>query len=301
MMLLSSLYHSGKLKGRMSKSFHERNSNKSHGYAIRSFSTVSEKEILLSRFWNNFDSIFSSYMYIFLIFLKQRVLQLFPLRKRISPKVSIYIYFFCYLILFKIFYSLGYLFMDELHQAVTPFLHPSGGMSGSEGNMGGGSGGSGWTSFDLGVLAEDSNENGEEVTQPNLQNAPANQVEAVLPEPDMDSVKGVIKNRLTIYRLGQRNSTVDDSEIDRIVSLKNDILNRMFELDPSPFWNTHRNRLLRDYIQPPRGGEYRIPVLEAKLDSLFGENPATSLIYKQLLKWRDSFDIDAPFRGPRGH
>jgi len=174
-------------------------------------------------------------------------------------------------------------------------------MSGSEGNMGGGSGGSGWTSFDLGVLAEDSNENGEEVTQPNLQNAPANPVEAVLPEPDMDSVKGVIKNRLLVHRLGQRNSTVDDSEIDRIVSLKNEILDRMVELDHSPFWNTHRNRLIRDYILPPKGGEYKIPTLESKLESLFGENPTSSIIYKDLIRWRASFHMDAPFRGPRGN
>lgn len=189
--------------------------------------------------------------------------------------------------------------MDELQRAVAPFLHASGGgMSGSEGNMGGGSGGSGWTSFDLGVLAEDSNENGEEVTQPNLQNDPANPFEAVLPEPDMDSVKGVIRNRLLVHRLGHKNSTVDDWEINRIVSLKNQILDRMIELDYSPFWNICRNRLIRDYIQPPQGGEYRIQVLESKLNSLFGSNPASSLIYKQLLKCRDSFHIDAPFRGP---
>ena len=45
--------------------------------------------------------------------------------------------------------------------------------------MGGSSRGSGWTSFDLGVLAEpfpNANEEGEEVAQPNPQNAPANPV-----------------------------------------------------------------------------------------------------------------------------
>lgn len=105
----------------------------------------------------------------------------------------------------------------------------------------------------------------------------------------------------TSYRLGNRNSTVDDWEIDRIVSLKNEILDRMIELDHSPFWNTHRNRLIRDFIQPPQGGEYRIPVLEAKLGSLFGENPASSCFYKNLIRLRDSFHIDAPFRGPRGN
>jgi hypothetical protein len=165
------------------------------------------------------------------------------------------------------------------------------------GTMSFSSGGSGWTSFDLGVLAENSHSNGEEVTQPNLQNAPANPVEAVLPEPDMGSVKGVIKNRLLVHR---RNPSVSDSEIDRIVYLKNEILNRMFELDHDAFWNAHRNRLIRDYIVPPHGAEYGIRVLESKLDSLFGENPTSSIIYKQLIRSRDSFYMDAPFRGPRG-
>lgn len=46
--------------------------------------------------------------------------------------------------------------MDELTQAVAPYLGaPGGGMAGS---AGGGSGGSGWTTFDLDVLAEDEDE-----------------------------------------------------------------------------------------------------------------------------------------------
>lgn len=94
---------------------------------------------------------------------------------------------------------------------------------------------------------------------------------------------------------------VDDDEINQIINLKNFILDRMVELDHSPFRNTHRNRLIRDFIQPPRGGEYRIPILEAKLGSLFGENPASSKIYKELIRLRDSFHIDAPFRGPDGN
>ena len=57
------------------------------------------------------------------------------------------------------------------------------------------------TSFDLGVLVENSHSNGDEVTQSNLQNALANPVEAVLPKSNMDSMKGVIKNRLLVHRL----------------------------------------------------------------------------------------------------
>ena len=103
-------------------------SHSGFGYASRFYSTASdENDMILSRFWNNFE--FSTFLYVFLMFWKQRVLQLFPLRKRISPKGSIYIYLFCSLILLKIVYSLGYLLMDELHQAVAPFLHTSGGIN----------------------------------------------------------------------------------------------------------------------------------------------------------------------------
>lgn len=101
-----------------------------------------------------------------------------------------------FLIIAKSLLALGYLFMNELQQAVAQF-YPSGGMAGSGGsnsggNMGGSSGGSGWTPFDLGVLAGDANEEGEEVAQPT---APANPVEAIPQEPDMDSVKEVMRPR----------------------------------------------------------------------------------------------------------
>lgn len=64
---------------------------------------------------------------------------------------------------------------------------------------------------------DDANEEGEEVAQPNLQNAPANPVEAIPPEPDLDSVKDVLRNRLLVHRLGQRHATVSDAEIYSLV------------------------------------------------------------------------------------
>lgn len=229
-----------------------------------------------------------------LLLWEHRVLQRFP---HISPG------FYVCCLFFSVFLVrlCGYLWMDELHQAVAPFLPASGGgMSGSAGSMGSGGGGSGWTSFDLGVLAED---DGEEVNPPNPQNAPANPMEAGLHEPDMDSVRAGIKKRLWVQRLGRKGSmaTITDPEVEAIIDLKNQILDRMAELDHTDLWNTHRNRLIRDFIQTPQGGEYRTSVLEAKLLSLFGEDPASSLMYKQLIRLRDSFHIDALFRGPRGN
>lgn len=53
-------------------------------------------------------------------------------------------------------------------------------------------------------------------------------------------------------------------------------------------------------LRPPRGGEFKISTLEAKLQDLFGENATRSKIYKELVRAREYFHIDGPFRGPRG-
>ena len=91
------------------------------------------------------------------------------------------------------------------------------------------------TSFNPGILVENSHSNGEEVTHPNFQNAHGNPIEVVLPKLDMDSRKGVIKNRLLMHCLGQRNSSVSNSKIDQIINLRNKILNRMVQLDHRHF------------------------------------------------------------------
>lgn len=74
----------------------------------------------------------------------------------------------------------------------------------------------------------------------------------------------------------------------------------MSQLDFNPFWHQHRNTLIRDYLRPPRGGEFKISVLEAKLKLLFGENATSSNIYKELVRARKSFNLDGPYRAPRG-
>lgn len=74
-----------------------------------------------------------------------------------------------------------------------------------------------------------------------------------------------MKDRLIMHRIGKRNITVSDTEIDRILERKGQILDRMSQLDFNPFWHQHRNTLIRDYLRPPRGGEFKISVLEAQL------------------------------------
>lgn len=138
---------------------------------------------------------------------------------------------------------------------------------------------------------------GEEVAHPN---PPANPVQAIPPEPDLNSVKNVMKDRLLVHRLGQRHATVSETEISRIIDLKGQIIDRMAQLDFSPFWNQHRNTLIQDYLRPPRGGEFKISTLENKLQDLVSENATNSSIYKELVRAREFFHIDGPFRGPTG-
>lgn len=222
---------------------------------------------------------------IFQLFWKQRLRKEF-----LSPPLSIYVSICLYLILFKVLWCVGYLLMDELRQAVAPFLGaPGGGMGGSSGNMGGGGGGYG--PFDLGVVAK---ENDEEVVH-----NPKPAFNYALPEPNQDSVRSVIRDRVLIQRLGKKNMVVADEEVDKIINLKNAIADRMVELDQSSFWDVHRNRIVRDYILTNKGEEYIIPSLEGKLQSLFGDSPRGTF-YDHLQKMKKSFYQEAPFRGPRG-
>lgn len=124
--------------------------------------------------------------------------------------------------------------------------------------------------------------------------------QAIPPEPDLESVKDVMRDRLLVHRLGQRHATVSEDEINRIVDLKGQIIDRMSQLDVNPFWNQHKNTIIRDFLRPPRGSEFKISTLEAKLQDLFGENATRSSIYKELVRARKYFHIDGPFRAPRG-
>ncbi|KAK8486423.1 hypothetical protein V6N13_090842 [Hibiscus sabdariffa] len=108
----------------------------------------------------------------------------------------------------------------------------------------------------------------------------------------------IARNLGEITRGKNKIAWVSDSEFQAIIEQKNLIYDRMNDLAPSPFWNDHRNSLIRDYILPPRGGEFTVPVLKAKFQSLVGPNPQDSLIYKQLIRSRNEFYTNAPFVGP---
>lgn len=234
----------------------------------------------LSLYSGKFDLLFSSKSF------PSSKNSFFNFRKSILlQRILICINIFSILILFL---RAGFLFYETFSSFLSSYLSmmmmaPSGSGGGSNSisygsiNIGSSSQGSGWTSFDLGVLGEPfPEEEGEEVALPNP-HAPA--VQAIPPEPNLKSVKDVMKDRLIVHRVGQGNSTVSDAEIDRIVDLKGQIFDRMSQLDLNPFLASQKNKLIRDYLRPPRGSEFKISVLEEKLQVLFGENPCLSSIF----------------------
>ena len=106
--------------------------------------------LLEGNVWNRELTITSAF-HVYLIFWKQKMLQLFPI-PNMSQRVYILVHFFFYILLFKV---LGYLLMDELHRAVAPFLHSSGG--GLPGGSMGHGGGGGGAPFDVGLFVANEN------------------------------------------------------------------------------------------------------------------------------------------------
>lgn len=203
---------------------------------------------------------------------------------------------FLILILSKTFFSIGYLYMNELWQAVTPFLHASGGING--GSMGGGSGGSGWTSFDLGVLADDSQST--RGTQRTSENPAPEEEEGPPPvnpypyQPDEviggDSVESVQRRLLSKYAFPSA-EVIDQSrmEAEDLFEVKVDIIRQMAPLDPEGDWEGKGARALEN----PRTatGETSLEHLSQMLDDLkqtgVNSNAFRALQQKVLKKTQD--------------
>lgn len=124
----------------------------------------------------------------------------------------------------------GLLVLEDNYGGWCNMMPPSGGSNsvGGESNMGGSSRGSGWTSFDEWVLAEPFiNEEGEEVVQPNPQNAPANPVAS----------QGAAQEAMP-------QAPAQDADI-----IKTAIIQRMGELYPTDPWDPD-NPLIRERLFP---------------------------------------------------
>ena len=97
-----------------------------------------------------------------------------------------------------------------------------------------------------------------------------------------------IKARLCFYNSNKGLYDLDQ-EIRNIIFLKNEIINRMSQLDQDSFWVEHRNRIISEAILNNEGREYRIDTLRRYLDDLSSANPTDSYIFKTLTKMRKDF------------
>ncbi|XLR34107.1 hypothetical protein HN51_043393 [Arachis hypogaea] len=78
------------------------------------------------------------------------------------------------------------------------------------------------------------------------------------------------------------NRARDTDTVDAIILLKRDILDRMAQLDPNPFWAEQRNELVANGILN-KGAEYTIETLQKKLEKL-EKDGINSAVFKDLEK-----------------
>lgn len=96
-----------------------------------------------------------------------------------------------------------------------------------------------------------------------------------------------IRRRFTIYEDPGRDVPVED--IEALISLKREIIGRMSQLDPHPFWVDQQNRIIGESILTPKGAEYQLTTLLSKRDQLFSEHPTTSRFFQDMVKMRTQF------------
>lgn len=86
---------------------------------------------------------------------------------------------------------------------------------------------------------------------------------------------------------------MDDDKIDALICLKEEIIDRMAQLDPNPFWAEQRNELISNGILI-KGKEYAMGTLEKNVDKLKTEGQ-DSFFFKKLLKTREHFELYGRF------
>lgn len=107
---------------------------------------------------------------------------------------------------------------------------------------------------------------------------PGEEVQQLNSPPHSDSFS-VIKNRLSTLTPKKK---VDDDQIDAIILLKREIIERMSQLDPdNPIWNDQKDHLVAHGILKTNGAEYTMRTLERWRDNL-NSSGANSAVFKQI-------------------
>ena len=103
---------------------------------------------------------------------------------------------------------------------------------------------------------------------------------------DLSPIERRVKERLAFYEPG-KDIPLDD--VEALVRLKRDVVGRMAQRDPHPFWVEQRDRILSEAILTPKGTEYKISTLTKKLEELEGDNGSNSHFFRKLKKMRQDF------------
>ena len=123
---------------------------------------------------------------------------------------------------------------------------------------------------------------GVQVREPELDlrlGLPGVQVEDEDPEGLSPAERELRDHLNTNSRGGRTNISLDD--IQAMVSMKEEIVTRIAQLDPNPFWAEQRARLISDYIVTPKREEYIFPSnLRKNLEGSRGRNYPRPLFCK---------------------
>jgi len=123
-------------------------------------------------------------------------------------------------------------------------------------------------------------------------NVNAPDLELRLGPPEVEVADGLspverrIRTRFSIYEPGRY---VPIEDLRAIVHLKGEIIARMSQLDPDPFWMEHRDRIISESILTPKGPEYKLAALQGKLVELQSADAPNSDFFKRLKGIRDHY------------
>lgn len=96
-----------------------------------------------------------------------------------------------------------------------------------------------------------------------------------------------------LFRDGRTNLSLDD--IQAIISMKEEIVTRIAQLDPNPFWAEHGARVISDYIVTPSGQEYSLTTLEKIWREVGAANTKNHYFVKRMIKVRQDFLLTGRF------
>ena len=95
--------------------------------------------------------------------------------------------------------------------------------------------------------------------------------------------------RERLNRDGRDNISLDD--VQAMAGMKEDIVTRISQLDPNPFWTEQRARIISSYIVTSKGEEYSLATLEKIWRELGDANSQDHYFVKRMLKLRKDYEL----------